>query len=107
MLTKLTNAFSGLRPRKDIYSYRPGVAYGDLGVGSDGLALMKPFSNPIDAPYHALTSPRQQLRPYQGTYTPQGQAGVISGAAAGGVWTGSIALQALADFQAAANGDKS
>lgn len=98
MLTKLVSLLGNNRGR--IYAYRPGVSYGDLGVGTDGLGLMKPFSDPVLAPYDVWHTPKKQLNPYQGGFAPGANpSATINGAAAGGQFTGTIALQALADFQ--------
>ena len=107
MFARIRDMLGNFKGRVSIYSYRPGVSFGDLGVGTDGLALMKPFSDPINAPYNVFNTPKGQLRPYQGSYMPDGQQAVVTGLAHGGVFTGTIALQALADYQAGTNGNKS
>lgn len=99
MLNKIMSTFGNFKGRVQIYGYRPGATAGDLGAGANGLALMKPQSDPILAPYPANNMPRGQLATYQGSFTPDGQLAVVTGLAHGGLFTGSITLQALADFQ--------
>jgi hypothetical protein len=105
MLTKLNSMFGNFMGRARIYSYRPGVTAGDLGAGAQAYALMKPISDPILAPYNALNTPKRQLSPYQGGFLPgEDPSMIVNNAVRGGQFTGSIALQALADFQAGTNG---
>lgn len=98
MLDKIAMLFG--RPKSSPYQYRPGVASG-IGVGVEGLGLMRPQSLPIDAPYDRRKTVQADLGPLQGGEMKwvQSVPNVSLGVNGAGI-TGQMALQALAEFQA-------
>lgn len=85
---------------RHFYTYRPGVVAGNLGTGFEAFGLMKPQSDPLDAPYPANRAVQASLRATGPTYLKLDQlVTAVDLRGSGAQLTGAMALQALAQFQ--------
>lgn len=90
--------------RSLFFQFRPGVPSG-IGVGVEGLGLMKPQTDPIYAPYDRRHSVRGALVPTgEGINKLVQDFQPVSIRGNGVYLSGQMALQALAQFQS--NGGK-
>lgn len=105
MANKVTNLVAGVRER--FFRFRPGVlmtggplvVQAPLGVGAEGLGLMKPQTDPLNGVYDARKTVRGDLGPLSGAHMATVQYGPqVSLDVNGAGLHGAMTLQALAQF---------